>query len=312
MPSKKPPLLLTIRFSVADSTHRCGTVAIVGRPNAGKSTLLNHLIGQKISITSRKPQTTRHRLLGIVTKPDAQYLFLDTPGWQTLHRSALNRAMGRSITSALEEADVILWVMDGLTFNAQEQRLQRLLPTQKPVLIAINKIDSLADKRQLLPHLARLSAQHSFTALVPVSAKQGTGLDDLLHAIKLELPIGDAVFPEDEMTDRSERFLAAETIREKLMRNLGEEIPYATHVEILQFIVEGGMRRIEAEIIVAKDNHKAMVIGKSGEKLKSIGTAARVDMEKLFGGNVYLGLWVKVKPDWFDNMSLLRTYGYGS
>ncbi len=219
--------------------------------------------------------------------------------------------MGRSITSALEEADVILWVMDGLTFDAHEQKLQRLLPAIKPVVIAINKVDSLADKRQLLPHLARLSAQRSFAALVPVSAKQGTGLDGLLNAIKAELPIGDAVFPEDEMTDRSERFLAAEVVREKLMRNLGEEIPYATHVEILQFIVEGGVRRIEAEITVAKDNHKAMVIGKSGEKLKSIGTAARIDMEQLFGGKVYLGLWVKVKPDWFDNMSLLRTYGYG-
>jgi GTPase len=296
---------------VTESTHRCGTVAIVGRPNAGKSTLLNHLIGQKISITSRKPQTTRHRLLGIVTKPDAQYLFLDTPGWQTQHRSALNRAMGRSITSALEQADVILWLLDGLIFDTNEQKLQRLLPAGKPVVLAINKTDSLADKRQLLPHLARLSAQRSFAALVPVSAKQGTGLDDLLKAIKMELPIGDAVYPEDEMTDRSERFLAAEVVREKLMRNLGEEIPYATHVEILQFIVEGGMRRIEAEIIVAKDNHKAMVIGKSGEKLKAIGSAARVDMEKLFGGKVYLGLWVKVKPDWFDNMSLLRTYGYG-
>ncbi len=296
---------------MAEPAHRCGTVAIVGRPNAGKSTLLNHLIGQKISITSRKPQTTRHRLLGIVTRPDTQYLFLDTPGWQMQHRSALNRVMGRSITSALEEADVILWVMDGLTFDTHEQKLQRLLPAGKPVVVAINKIDSLADKRQLLPHLARLSAQRGFAALVPVSAKQGTGLDGLLNAIKAELPIGAAVFPEDEMTDRSERFLAAEVVREKLMRNLGEEIPYATHVEILQFIVEGGMRRIEAEIIVAKDNHKAMVIGKSGEKLKSIGTAARIDMEKLFGGKVYLGLWVKVKPDWFDNMPLLRTYGYG-
>jgi GTPase len=295
---------------VVDSAHRCGTIAIVGRPNAGKSTLLNHLIGQKISITSRKPQTTRHRLLGIVTRPDAQYLFLDTPGWQAQYKSALNRTMGRSITSALEEADVILWVMDGLTFDTQEQKLQRLLPAAKPVVIAINKVDSLNDKRQLLPHLAKLSAQGSFAALVPVSAKQGTGLDDLLNAIKTHLPVADAVFPDDEMTDRSERFLAAETIREKLMRNLGEEIPYATHVEILQFVVEGGMRRIEAEIIVAKDNHKAMVIGKSGEKLKAIGTAARVDMEKLFGGKVYLGLWVKVKSDWVDNTSLLRSYGY--
>ena len=296
---------------MVEPLHRCGTIAIVGRPNAGKSTLLNHLIGQKISITSRKPQTTRHRLLGIVTRPDAQYLFLDTPGWQAQYRSALNRVMGRSITAALEEADVILWLVDGLTFNSQELKLQRLFPAGKQIVVAINKIDSLADKHQLLPHLAHLSAQGNFAALVPVSAKQGTGLDDLLRAIKFHLPIADAVFPSDEMTDRSERFLAAETIREKLMRNLGDEIPYATHVEILQFIVEGEMRRIEAEIVVAKDNHKAMVIGKSGEKLKAIGTAARLDMEKLFGGKVYLGLWVKVKSDWFDNTSLLRSYGYG-
>jgi GTPase len=296
---------------MAESIDRCGTIAIIGRPNAGKSTLLNHLVGQKVSITSRKPQTTRHRLLGIVSKSGAQYLFLDTPGWQTQHRSALNRTMARSITSALEEADVILWVLDGLVFDAQEEKLQRLLPTGKPVVVAINKIDSLSDKQQLLPHLARLSAQGNFVAMVPVSAKQGTGLDDLLNALKLELPIGAAVFPDDEITDRSERFLAAEIVREKLMRNFGEEIPYATHVEILQFVVEGTMRRIEAEIIVAKDSHKAMVIGKSGEKLKIIGSAARVDMERLFDGKVYLGLWVKVKPDWVDNTSLLRTYGYG-
>jgi GTPase len=293
-----------------ESVHRCGSIAIVGRPNAGKSTLLNHLIGQKISITSRKPQTTRHRLLGIVTKPDAQFLFLDTPGLQTHYKSALNKAMGRSIASALEEANVILWVLEGLDFDTREQHLRRLLPVDRPVIAAINKIDSLADKRQLLPHLARLAEEFNFAAMVPVSAKQGAGLDDLLNAIKLHLPEGNAVYADDEMTDRNERFLAAEAIREKLMRNMGDEIPYAAHVDIIQFKIEDGMRRIEAEIIVTRDNHKAMVIGKGGEKLKTIGSAARIDLEKLFDGKVYLGLWVKVKPDWIDDQTLLRNYGY--
>ncbi len=295
---------------MTDSPYRCGSIAIVGRPNAGKSTLLNHLIGQKISITSRKPQTTRHRLLGIVTRPDAQYLFLDTPGLQTHYKSALNKAMGRSIASALDEANVILWVLDGLDFDSREQHLRRLLPADRPVIAAINKIDSLADKTQLLPHLARLATEFGFAAMVPVSAKQGTGLDDLLRAIRAYLPEGEAIYPDDEMTDRSERFLAAEVIREKLMRNMGEEIPYASHVDIIQFKIEGSMRHIEAEIIVGRDNHKAMVIGKGGEKLKTIGTAARMDLEKLFGGKVYLGLFVKVKADWVDDPTLLRTYGY--
>lgn len=295
---------------MSEIKFRCGSIAIVGRPNAGKSTLLNHLIGQKISITSRKPQTTRHRLLGIVTKPDAQFLFLDTPGLQTHYKSALNKAMGRSIASAVEEANVILWVLEGLDFDTREQQLRRLLPADRPVIAAINKIDTLADKRQLLPHLARLAEEFNFAAMVPVSAKQGTGLDDLLNAIKLQLPQGDAIYGEDEMTDRNERFLAAEAIREKLMRNMGDEIPYAAHVDIIQFKIEGDTRHIEAEIIVTRDNHKAMVIGKGGEKLKTIGTAARLDLEKLFDGKVYLGLWVKVKPNWVDDQTLLRSYGY--
>lgn len=295
---------------MTDSAYRCGSIAMVGRPNAGKSTLLNHLIGQKISITSRKPQTTRHRLLGIVTHPDAQYLFLDTPGSQTHYKSALNKAMGRSIASALDEANVILWVLDGLNFDGREQHLRRLLPADRPVIAAINKIDSLADKTQLLPHLARLATEFGFAAMVPVSAKQGAGLDDLLRTIRAYLPEGEAIYPDDEMTDRSERFLASETIREKLMRNMGEEIPYASHVDIIQFKIDGAMRHIEAEIIVGRDNHKAMVIGKGGEKLKTIGTAARMDLEKLFGGKVYLGLFVKVKADWVDDQTLLRTYGY--
>ena len=295
---------------MSEIKFRCGSIAIVGRPNAGKSTLLNHLIGQKISITSRKPQTTRHRLLGIVTKPDAQFLFLDTPGLQTHYKSALNKAMGRSIASAVEEANVILWVLEGLDFDTREQQLRSLLPADRPVIAAINKIDTLADKRQLLPHLARLAEEFNFAAMVPVSAKQGTGLDDLLNAIKLQLPQGDAIYGEDEMTDRNERFLAAEAIREKLMRNMGDEIPYAAHVDIIQFKIEGDTRHIEAEIIVTRDNHKAMVIGKGGEKLKTIGSAARLDLEKLFDGKVYLGLWVKVKPNWVDDQTLLRSYGY--
>jgi GTPase len=305
-----PPPWPIGKFPMTDPIFRCGSIAIVGRPNAGKSTLLNQLIGQKISITSRKPQTTRHRLLGIVTQPDAQFLFLDTPGLQTHYKSALNKAMARSIASALEEADVILWVLEGLDFDTREQYLRKLLPANRPVVAAINKIDGLAEKPRLLPHLARLATEFSFAAMVPVSAKQRSGLDDLLKAIKTQLPERLAVYGADEMTDRNERFLAAEAIREKLMRNMGDEIPYSAHVDIIQFKIENDTRHIEAEIIVTRDNHKAMVIGKGGEKLKTIGSAARLDLEKLFGGKVYLGLWVKVKNDWIDDQSLLRAYGY--
>lgn len=296
---------------MTDPTHRCGTIAIIGRANAGKSTLLNHLIGQKLSITSRKAQTTRHSLLGIVTRPDTQYLFLDTPGLQIQHQSALHRAMSRSVTGSLEQADVILWVLDSLTLDATEEKLKKLLPPERPVVAAINKVDRLNDKGQLLPQLAKLAQWYPFAALVPVSAKHGTGVEDLLQVLKSHLPQAASVYPDDDITDRSERFLAAEIIREKLMRSLGEEIPYSTHVSIITFNLEGTMRRIEAEIVVARPGHKAVVIGKSGEKLKAIGTAARVDMERLFDGKVYLGLWVKVKPDWFDNGNLVQSYGYG-
>ena len=296
---------------MTEQISRCGTIAIVGRANAGKSTLMNHLIGQKISITSRKAQTTRHRLLGIVTRPDAQFLFLDTPGLQNQHKSALHRAMSRSVTGALEEADVILWVLDGLTLDVTEEKLRKLLPPKRPIVVAINKVDRLDDKGELLPHLQRLHGWHPFAAMVPVSAKNGTGVEDLLLALKEHLPLAEAIYPADDITDRSERFLAAEIIREKLMRSLGQEIPYSTHVSIIKFELEGTMRRIEAEIVVARPGHKAVVIGKGGEKLKAIGSAARIDMEKLFDGKVYLGLWVKVKPDWFDNGNLVQSYGYG-
>ena len=273
---------------------RCGTIAIVGRANAGKSTLMNHLIGQKISITSRKAQTTRHRLLGILTRHDAQFLFLDTPGMQTQHKSALHRAMSRSVSGALEEADVILWVMDGLTLDLTEEKLRKVLPPNSTVVAAINKVDRLSNKGELLPHLERLAGWHPFAAMVPVSAKHGIGVDDLLLTLKAHLPEGAAIYPADDITDRNERFLAAEIIREKLMRSLGEEIPYSTHVSIIKFELEGTMRRIEAEIVVARPGHKAVVIGKGGEKLKAMGTAARQLAQAHFDSRLIVDLQMEM------------------
>jgi GTPase len=290
--------------------RRCGTVAIVGRPNTGKSTLLNALIGQKISITSRKPQTTRFPILGITTTAEAQYLFLDTPGFQTQHRSALTRAMNRSVQAALAGADVVLWTIERLSIERRDRELLALLPPQASVIAVINKIDLLRDKSELLPHLQMLAQLREFAALVPVSAKQGQGLEDLLRTIAALLPLGVPLYGDEDITDRGERFLAAELIREKLFRSLGEEIPYTSHVATQRFTVEGALRRIEADIIVSRPSHKAIVIGERGEKLKAIASAARLDMERLFGGRVFLQVWVKVKDGWLDDKTLLHSFGY--
>ena len=289
---------------------RCGTIAIIGRPNVGKSTLLNHLVGQKISITSRKAQTTRHRITGIVTDAEAQYVFVDTPGFQTKKAGALNQLMNRSITQALHDVDLILVVTEAGRISEEDRQVFRLLPLGRPVVLAVNKIDRLTDKSVLLPLLAQLQSEGAFADIIPVSAKSGEQVQALLGALRRHLPRQEAIYPADDITDRSERFLAAELVREKLFRQLGDELPYGAGTTVEKFETEGKLRRIHIAIVVDKASHKAMVIGRGGEKLKLIGTDARRDMEKLFGGKVFLQLWVKVKHGWADDKRALKSLGF--
>lgn len=289
---------------------RTGFLAIVGRPNVGKSTLLNRLVGQKVSIVSRKAQTTRHRVTGVLTLDDAQYVFVDTPGFQTKHSSAMNRAMNRSVTQALVDVDAVVFVVEAGALKAEDREVMKLLPASTPVVLVVNKVDRLADKSQLLPLLAALAAEREFAAIVPLSAETGTNAPELLKACLPLLPEQAPIFGEDDITDRSERFLASEFIREKLFRLLGEELPYGLAVEIEKFEIDGPVRRIFAAIIVDRDNHKSMVIGKGGLKLKRIASEARVELEKLFDGPVYLEIWVKVKSGWADDERALKSLGF--
>ncbi|MFA5242104.1 MAG: GTPase Era [Sulfuricella sp.] len=290
---------------------KIGYIAIVGRPNVGKSTLLNHLIGQKVSITSRKAQTTRHRITGIRTDADTQFIFVDTPGFQTQHQSALNRVMNRTVTQALSDVDVVLFVIEALRFDERDEKVLALLPRDQPVLLVLNKIDRVDDKEKLLPFIDKMSALFPFAATVPLSAqKGGPQLDALLAEVRRYLSDGTAIYGEDEITDRSERFLAAEIVREKVFRLSGEEVPYSVSVEIEKFETTGKLRRIFAAIIVDREGQKPILIGNKGEKLKEIGTQARKDMEKLFGDKVYLELWVKVKGGWADDERALKSLGY--
>ena len=293
-----------------DETSRCGLIAIVGRPNVGKSTLLNALVGQKVSITSAKAQTTRHRITGILTEDKTQFVFVDTPGFQTQHTNALNRGMNRVVTSSLREVNVVLFVLEARQFDERDQQVLELLPQDRPVILVINKSDLLADKAELLPFIEKLSALRHFAAIVPISARQGKQLDTLLNAIRPFIPEGEQLYGEDEITDRNERFLAAELLREKIFRFTGEELPYSVSVVIEQFKLEGKLRRIHAAILVDKDAHKAMLIGSKGEKLKEIATQARLDMEKLFDGKVFLEVFVKVRSGWADSAQMLKSLGY--
>jgi GTP-binding protein Era len=293
-----------------ETGHRAGTIAILGRPNVGKSTLLNRLVGQKVSITSRRPQTTRHRVMGIVTRRDAQLVLVDTPGMQAGHGTELDRRMNRAAVQTLADVDAALVLVEALRFGAQDQQVLALLPAGKPTVAAVNKIDLVKDKTALLPYLSRLAAAFPFRAIVPVSAKSGRQTDELVDELAVLLPEQPALYAEDEITDRSERFLAAELLREKLFRLLGAELPYAAAVEIERFDLERGLRRIAAAVLVDRPGHKAIVIGKGGEKLKTIATQARLDMEKLFGGKVFLEVWVKVKKGWMDDPALLERLGY--
>ena len=292
------------------SALRSGYVAIVGRPNVGKSTLLNRVIGEKISIVSRKAQTTRHRIVGVLTRPDAQFVFVDTPGFQTKHTNALNRAMNRGVTQALADVDVVVFVIEADRFDARDKAVIRLLPRERPVILAVNKVDQLKDKNSLLPLLASISHEFPFAAIVPVSAAKGDQLEDLLAEVSKHLPHNELLFGEDEITDRSERFIAAEYIREKLFRLTGDELPYASTVEIDKFELDGQLRRISATVVVDRPAHKGIVIGKGGETLKRIASEARMDMERLFAGKVFLEIFVKVKSGWSDDERLLKSLGY--
>lgn len=292
------------------SKFKSGTIAIVGRPNVGKSTLLNRLIGEKISIVSRKAQTTRHRIMGILTRPDAQFVFVDTPGFQTKHTNALNRTMNRGVSQALAEVDVVILVLDADHFDERDKAVIQLLPPERPVILAVNKIDQIKDKTKLLPILASLAGQHAFAAIVPVSAAKGSQLEDLLAETRKHLPNNELLFGEDEITDKSEKFIASEYIREKLFRLIGDELPYAATVEVEKFEVDGALRRISAAIVVDRQAHKGIIIGKGGETLKRIASEARQDMERLFDGKVFLEVFVKVKSGWTDDERLLKSLGY--
>lgn len=289
--------------------QRSGFIAIVGRPNVGKSTLLNKLVGQKISITSRKAQTTRHRVTGVRTEPGVQYIFVDTPGFQTRHGGKLNTALNRSVKQTLSDVDAVLMVVEAGKFNQGDKQVASLLPEDRPVLLVVNKQDEIKDRALMLDYLQKVSESRPFAEIVPVSAKHGTGLEALLKTLARYLPEGLPLYGEDDVTDQTERMLAAELIREKLFRLCGEEIPYATAVVIDKFEESGNLRRIFATILVDRDSQKAIVIGKGGEKLKSISTQARQDMEKLFDGKVYLEVWVKVKGGWSDDARVLKSLG---
>ena len=292
------------------TASRCGLVAIVGRPSVGKSTLLNALVGARISITSRKPQTTRHRIAGILTEPPVQFVFVDTPGFQTRHRGALNDRLNRTVRESLADVDVIVWVLDAVRVTPEDEAVAALLPPGTPAVVAVNKVDALKDKRGLLPRLAQIGALRDFAAIVPVSAEKGTQLADLRAAIARLLPASPPLYPADDLTDRDERFLAAERVREKVFRLLGDEVPYATAVTIERFEQEGRLRRIHATILVDKASQRAIVLGEGGTRIKAIGTDARKDLERLFGGPVFLELYVRVKRGWADTDASLAKLGY--
>ncbi len=292
------------------SGFRCGMVAIVGRPNVGKSTLMNALVGQKISITSRKAQTTRHRITGIHTFEDAQFIFVDTPGFQTQHSGALNRSLNRAVTSTLTAVDAVLFVIEAGRFGPDDQKVLDLVPPSAPLLLIVNKLDRVSDKKTLYPFLQRMGTLREFKEIVPLSAKRVEDVKHLLETVKPYLPEGAPIYGEDDLTDRSERFLAAEILREKVFRWTGDELPYTSTVLIDKFETEGRLRRVFATILVERDAHKAMIIGHKGAKLKQISTEARLDMEKLFDGPVYLETFIKVKSGWADNEAGLRAYGY--
>jgi GTP-binding protein Era len=291
--------------------QRCGLVAIVGRPNVGKSTLLNALVGQKVSITSRKAQTTRHRITGVRTSGEAQFVFVDTPGFQTRHGSALNRTLNRTVQGVLGDVDVVLFVLEAGRFSLDDAKVLALLPEGKPVLMVANKLDQVHRRAEIAPWLKGMQERRDFAEFVPLSARKDADVQRLLEIVKPYLPEQPWYYEADALTDRSDRFLASEIIREKLFRLTGDELPYVSTVVIDSFQEEGRLRRIGASIVVEREAHKGMVIGENGERLKRIGTEARQELEHLMDAKVFLELWVKVRSGWADSEERLRSFGYG-
>ena len=289
---------------------RCGLVAIVGRPNVGKSTLLNALVAQKISITSNKAQTTRHRITGVRTEGESQFVFVDTPGFQTRHDAAINRSLNRAVTSTLADVDVVLFVVEAGRFGREDETVLALLPEGKPALLIANKLDTVNRRAELAPWLQAMQAKHPFAEFVPLSATKAADATRLLGIVAPYLPEQEWLHDADALTDRSDRFLAAEIVREKLFRLTGDELPYTSTVVIDKYEEEGHLRRIAATIVVERDPHKAMIIGSGGERLKRIGTEARHELEHLLDAKVFLELWVKVRGGWADDEAHLRSYGY--
>jgi GTP-binding protein Era len=295
----------------APAAQRCGLVAIVGRPNVGKSTLLNALVGQKVSITSAKAQTTRHRITGIRTVDEAQFVFVDTPGFQTKHSAALNRTLNRTVTGVLSDVDVVLFVVEAGRFGLDDAKVLALMQDSgKPVFLIANKLDTVVRRADLAPWLKGMQERHAFAEFVPLSAKKDADVQRLLGIVKPYLPEQPWFHDEDALTDRSEKFLASEIIREKLFRLTGDELPYTSTVVIDEFKEEGNLRRISASIVVERDSHKGIVIGNGGERLKRIGSEARQELETLMDAKVFLELWVKVRSGWADDEAHLRSYGY--
>ena len=293
-----------------DAAFHCGYVAIIGRPNVGKSTLLNHILGQKISITSRKPQTTRHQILGVKTTDTSQVIYVDTPGMHKRRSTAINRYMNRAANSVLNDVDLVLFVVQALQWNEEDEGvLDRLQGVQAPVLLVVNKIDKV-DKSELLPYIDKLSGLREFDAVIPVSALRAENIDRLEADVHQRMPVNAPLFPEDQITDRNVRFLSAEIIREKLIRELGQELPYTTTVEIERFEEQASLARIFATIYVETKGQKAIIIGRKGARLKSIGSKARADIEKMLDGKVYLELWVKIREGWSNDERALASLGY--
>ncbi len=291
--------------------NHCGYVAIVGRPNVGKSTLLNRILGQKISITTRKPQTTRHQILGIKTTEMAQVVYVDTPGMHRGSKKAMNRYMNKAAASVINDVDVVIFVVDGMRWQEDDQAiLEKLKLVDTPVILALNKLDKLENREQLLPYIKQMSAKMCFKEIIPMSATKGENIESLETLVTSLLPASPAFFPEDQVTDKSERFVAAELVREKLMMRLGQEVPYSITVEIEQFKLEKKVLHINALIWVERNNQKMIVIGKNGEMLKAVGKQARLEMEDMFKTKVFLKLWVKVKDKWADDERALQNLGY--
>jgi GTPase len=288
---------------------RCGQIAVVGKPNVGKSTLLNRLVGEKVSITSRKAQTTRLPLRGILTTDAAQFVFVDTPGFQTKHGGEMNKRLNGSVRRTLTEVDVVLWLWDATHLSAADRAVLELIPDTVPIIAVPNKVDLIKDRNELIAAVTELSAARKFASVVPVAASKGTQTSELLAEIEKLLPVAEPMYDADDLTDKPERYMAAEIIREKIFRLTGDELPYRAAVMIDKFEQEGNLRRIFAAILVDKDSQKPIIIGAGGELLKRIGTEARMDMQKLFNGPVYLELFVKVKSGWAENAIVLRDLG---